>query len=118
MPEAMLLLAVFVAAYLGFAALAMSQDRHWHHVGGGRHCPRRTSLVLRCAGWALLLAALVLALVRDGASLGSLLWATVITVGALCVVATLFVAGALAASGGASPSTSRLRSAPSCVSFS
>jgi len=89
MPEAMLLLAVFVAAYLGFAALAMSQDRHWHLVGGGRHCPRRTSLVLRCAGWALLLAALVLALVRDGASFGSLLWATVITVGALCVVATL-----------------------------
>ena len=89
MPEAMLLLAVFVAAYLGFAALAMSQDRHWHHVGGGRHCPRRTSLVLRCAGWALLLAALVLALVRDGASFGSLLWATVITVGALLVVATL-----------------------------
>ena len=57
MPEAMLLLAVFVAAYLGFAALAVSQDRHWHHLGGGRHCPRRTSLVLRCAGWTLLLAA-------------------------------------------------------------
>lgn len=89
MPEAMLLLAVFVAAYLGFAALAMSQDRNWHHLGGGRHCPRRTSLALRCAGSTLLLAALVLALVRDGASFGSLLWATVITVGALCVVATL-----------------------------
>lgn len=89
MPDAILLLAIFAAAYLGFAALAMSQDRHWHHLGGGRHCPRRTCMVLRCAGWALLLAALVLALVRDGASFGSLLWATVITVGALAVVATL-----------------------------
>ena len=89
MPDAILLLAVFVAAYLGFAALAMSQDRHWHHLGGGRHCPRRACMVLRCAGWALLFGALVLALVRDGASFGSLLWATVITMGALCVVATL-----------------------------
>lgn len=89
MPEVILLLAVFVAAYLGFAALAMSQDRHWHHLGGGRHCPRRTSIVLRFVGWLLLLAALVLSLVRDGASFGSLLWATVITVCALAVVATL-----------------------------
>ena len=89
MPEMLLLLAVFVAAYLGFAALAMSQDRHWHHLGGGRHCPRRTSIVLRVVGWTLLLAALVLALVRDGASFGSLLWGTVITVCALAVVATL-----------------------------
>jgi Protein of unknown function (DUF3325) len=89
MPDAILLLAVFVAAYLGFAAMAMSQDRHWHHLGGGRHCPPRTSTLLRCAGWALLLAALVLALVRDGAAFGSILWATVITIGALSVVATL-----------------------------
>ena len=89
MPDAILLLAVFACAYLGFAALAMSQDRHWHHLGGGRHCPRRTCRVLRGAGWALLLAALMLALVRDGASFGSLLWVTVITVGALSVVATL-----------------------------
>ena len=89
MPEMLLLLAVFAAAYLGFAALAMSQDRHWHHLGGSRHCPRRTSIVLRVVGWALLLAALLLALVRDGAAFGSLLWITVITVGALLVVATL-----------------------------
>ena len=89
MPEVLLLFAVFAAAYFGFAALAMSQDRHWHHIGGGRHCPRRTSMMLRFVGWALLLAALVLALVRDGAAFGSLLWVTVITVGALLVVATL-----------------------------
>jgi hypothetical protein len=89
MPDAMLLVAVFAATYLGFAALAMSQDRHWHRLGGGRHCPRRAAVVLRIAGYALLLAALLLALERDGAGLGSLLWLTIITVGALCVVATL-----------------------------
>jgi hypothetical protein len=89
MPETILLLAVFACAYLGFAALAVSQDRHWHHLGGARHCPRRASVALRCAGWALLLAALALALLRDGAGFGSLLWGTSITIGALCVVATL-----------------------------
>lgn len=89
MPDALLLLGVFAGAYLGFAALAISQDRHWHHLGGARHCPRRACVVLRCAGWALLIVALVLALMRDGAGFGSLLWATVITVGALSVVATL-----------------------------
>ncbi|GEP54350.1 DUF3325 domain-containing protein [Reyranella soli] len=89
MPDALLLLGIFAGAYLGFAALAMSQDRHWHHLGGARHCPRRACMALRCAGWALLLASLVLALMRDGAGFGSLLWATVITVGALSVVATL-----------------------------
>ena len=71
------------------AALAMSQDRHWQHLGGGRHCPPRTSTALRCVGWALLLVAMVLALMRDGAAFGSFLWATVITIGALSVVATL-----------------------------
>ena len=89
MPEAILLLCLLACAYLGFAALAMSQDHHWHHLGGSRHCPRRACVVLRVAGWALLLAALVLALARDGAGFGSLLWGTIITIGALCVVATL-----------------------------
>lgn len=89
MPDAALLLAVFAACYLGFAALALSQDRHWHHVGGGRHCPHRTSMLLRRAGWGLLPAALVLAVVRDEASFGSLLWATTLGIAAFCVVATL-----------------------------
>jgi len=89
MPEVALLVGIFVACYLGFALLALSQDRHWHHAGGGRHCPRRTALVLRLAGYALLASALVLAIERDGASFGSLLWATAITIGALLVVATL-----------------------------
>lgn len=89
MPDALLLLAVVVSAYLGFAALAMSQDRHWHRLGGASRCPRRVSAVLRAAGCGLLLAALVLALVRDGVAFGFLLWATVITLAAFLVVATL-----------------------------
>lgn len=89
MPEAVLLVAVLVAVYGGFASLAMSQDRHWHALGGGRHCPRRVRIVLRLAGYGLLLAALSLSLVRDGPAFGSLLWVTALGTGALAVVATL-----------------------------
>ncbi|WP_421997918.1 DUF3325 domain-containing protein [Reyranella sp.] len=89
MPEAVLLAAVLAAVYGGFATLAMSQDRHWHALGGGRHCPRRARIVLRLAGYGLLFVALVLSLVRDGPAFGSLLWATAVGAGALAVVATL-----------------------------
>jgi hypothetical protein len=87
--EAVLLVALLVACYLGFAMLALSQDRHWHHLDRRRHCPLRAVLLLRMAGYGLLFAALVLALVRDGPGFGSLLWATMISIGALAVVATL-----------------------------
>jgi hypothetical protein len=87
--DVILLLAVAVACYVGFASLALSQDRHWHLVEGGRHCPPFLVVPLRAGGLAFLLLALVLALLRDGASFGSLLWATMISVTALAVVATL-----------------------------
>ncbi len=84
-----LLLALLVVSYLGFALLALSQDRHWHHVSGARHCPQRIVLTLRTFGYALLLLALFLAVLRDGPSFGTLLWGTTISVVALAVVATL-----------------------------
>lgn len=92
MPElvqALLRIAVFATCYLGFALLALSQDRHWHGVGGERHCPLPTMRLLRVAGYGLLLGALVLALMGDGASFGALLWATTISAGAFAVVCTL-----------------------------
>jgi hypothetical protein len=76
---AVLLVAVLGATYLGFALLALSQDRHWHHLGGARHCP----------AYALLLASLGLSLVRDGPGFGALLWATILSVCAVAVVGTL-----------------------------
>jgi hypothetical protein len=84
-----MLVTLVVACYFGFALLALSQDRHWHHVEGTRHCPPRLVIPLRCAGFASLLLALTLALFRDGASFGALLWATMISMGAFAVVATL-----------------------------
>ena len=87
--ETALLAATAAACYFGFALLALSQDRHWHQVEGARHCPPRIVIPLRTAAFACLLLALVLALQRDGAGFGSLLWGTIISVCAFAVVATL-----------------------------
>lgn len=87
--SAVLLALVFASTYLGFALLALSQDRHWHHLGGARRCPARAAMVLRVSGYGLLLASLILALVRDGTSFGALVWVTTLSVGACAVVGTL-----------------------------
>jgi hypothetical protein len=89
MRDAAFLVAALIVVYLGFALLAVSQDRHWHHLGGARHCPTRASMLLRIGGCALLIAALILLLVSDGAGFGSLLWATMLSIGAVAVVGTL-----------------------------
>lgn len=87
--ETVSLSALAAACYLGFALLALSQDRHWHQVDGARHCPPRLLIPLRTAGFTCLLLALVLALQRDGAGFGTLLWGTMVSIGAFAVVATL-----------------------------
>lgn len=89
MTDAALLVALLAASYAGFALLALSQDRHWHHLGGERRCPTTLATVLRSIGAALLASALALALVRDGLAFGALLWSTVISVCAFAVVCTL-----------------------------
>lgn len=86
---AALLIALVVASYCGFALLALSQERHWQRAGGSLPCPARLVVPMRALGYGLLLAALALALLRDGASFGSLVWATMLSVGALLVVGTL-----------------------------
>lgn len=89
MPDALLLIAVVATCYLGFALLALSQDRHWHHLGGARHCPARLVGPLRTGGYSLLLVGLVASLARDGANFGPLLWATLLGIAAFAVVCTL-----------------------------
>lgn len=86
---AALLIALVLASYCGFALLALSQERHWRRAGGSLPCPARLVVPMRVLGYGLLLAALALALVRDGASFGSLVWATMLSVGAIAVVGTL-----------------------------
>jgi len=89
MPDSLLLLALFAAAYAGFALLALSQARHWRTVVGAAALPRSRVLLLRTLGGALIALSLLLALMRDGASFGSLLWATAISLAALAVAFTL-----------------------------
>jgi len=89
MPDSLLLLALLAAAYAGFALLALSQARHWRAVVGAAALPRRRVLVLRSIGGVLIALSLMLSLLRDGASFGSLLWATAISLAALAVAFTL-----------------------------
>ena len=86
---AALLIALVLATYGGFALLALSQNRHWQRAGGAVSCPARLVVPMRTLGYGLLLVALALALVRDGAGFGGLVWATMLSVGALSVVGTL-----------------------------
>jgi hypothetical protein len=87
--EAALAIAVLVFVYLGFTLLALSQDRHWLHLCGERQCPRGVALSLRIAGFASLAVGLCLAVFRDGAGFGSLVWMTTLTVTSFAVVCTL-----------------------------
>jgi len=89
MSESLLLLGVFAAAYAGFALLALSQGRHWGAVAGTAPLCRVQIILLRAIGGAMIALSLVLALMRDGASFGSLLWATAISLAALAVAFTL-----------------------------
>jgi hypothetical protein len=87
--EATLIVAVLAISYLGFALLALSQDRHWLHLCGARHCPPGIARRLRVAGYTSLAAGLWLALLRDGPGFGSLVWVTTLTVASFAVVCTL-----------------------------
>jgi biopolymer transport protein ExbB len=87
--EIVLLLALAVACYMGFAMLALSQARHWQQTGGRPPLTRAKVMAFRVGGYSLLLAGLAIALWRDGPGFGSLLWGTMISVAALAVVATL-----------------------------
>jgi len=89
MSDSLYLLTLLAAAYAGFALLALSQARHWRTVVGAAALPRRRVLVLRTLGGALIALSLILALMRDGPSFGSLLWATAISLAALAVAFTL-----------------------------
>jgi hypothetical protein len=84
-----LLLALALASYGGFALLALSQDRHWERVGGARCCPERLARPMQLAGGILLVTSLFLSLWRDGPGFGALLWATMLSVGAVVVTCTL-----------------------------
>lgn len=90
MHDALSLLAVFALVYLGFAALALTIERHWRDLVDGRGGPlHRTAMRLRLSGLVCATVALGVAVLRDGVPFGFLLWTLALSVGALAVSATL-----------------------------
>ena len=89
MPQSVLLIATVLAAYLGFALLALGQERHVRRVAALDPPRGLRLLALRVAAGIALALSLTLALLRDGPSFGALLWATAISLAALAVAFTL-----------------------------
>jgi len=86
----MMLAAVFITAWLGFALLALSQSKHWRRVTGTETPPSLARVsAYRAIAATLLTISLALALLSDGPSFGFLLWATTISIAALAVAFTL-----------------------------
>lgn len=89
MPDAALLLACWLASYLGFALLALSQPRHWRSAGGAAGPTGARAVAYRIAACAALIASFAAAVLRDGAGFGAVLWVTSLSLGGVCLVATL-----------------------------
>ena len=89
MASVLLLIALFLAAYFGFALLALAQARPWQRISQIPTLIGVRRLTLRTLGGLALLLSLVLCLVRDGPSFGALLWATAISIAAAAVAFTL-----------------------------
>lgn len=85
----LLLLALLGVTYAGFAALALSQRPNWDILMLRRRFPAHLVRTLRACGFALLVSALSIALVRDGPSFGAILWTIMLAIGAALVAATL-----------------------------
>lgn len=80
------LLALISVLYLGFALLALIQERDRRTLG---IAGRAATVLLRVAGYGLIAVVLPIALWRNGPGFAALLWATLISIGALAVVCTL-----------------------------
>ena len=87
--QGVLLLGTALAAYLGFALLALGQGRHLRRVAALDPPRGLRLLALRVAAGIALALSLTLALLRDGPSFGALLWATAVSLAALAVALTL-----------------------------
>lgn len=78
-------LALIFVLHLGFALLALSQDRNWRLVVAALPLSRSRKIALRIVGYALLALGLSLALWRDGPGFGSLMWGTLISLAACAI---------------------------------
>lgn len=87
--DACSLVAVFATAFAGFMLFALSQPRHWRTFFPKSIITRSMNVVFRVTATAVLCISLAVALWRDGASFGALLWSVAISLAGLAVVAIL-----------------------------
>lgn len=88
MTAVLLLLATFAIAALGFAMAALSQKQHWQLLHSAVAAPEPPRW-LRAVGWFLIGLAVIPAIARDSLAFGLLLWATILTMSGLLVIACL-----------------------------
>jgi len=72
----------------GFASLALGMDKHWKQVWNSELGVRRRT-ALRFSGWVLLAAALVVAVMGLGTSIGIVVWVGSLSGAGLAVVVAL-----------------------------
>lgn len=89
MHDAWLLMTSALASLLGFAMLALSQDRHWTHVTGLHPTRRALTIALRWAGLCIQAVVCVPLVVSQGPGFGALLWGLGLTLMAVTVTSVL-----------------------------
>ncbi len=89
MPDSLLYAVALVANLTGLAWLALSMDVHWEQVRGPVPAPRRTVVLLRWLGAAVVASSLAVCLSVDHGSMASLVWFMVLAGSALTIAFTL-----------------------------
>lgn len=84
----MTVLATFLLALAGFAALALSMQKH-HRDVLGRASPRSRELLFGSGGWLLLAVSLFSAIAGADLFVGIVLWLGLVTIAALAVAMVL-----------------------------
>lgn len=89
MRNAWLLLTALLAAFIGFAWLALAMETHWRQVVKSGSLQRKSVFVLRMAGALALTLSLGLCLQVDHVSMASLVWVMSLAAAALAVTFVL-----------------------------
>jgi uncharacterized membrane protein len=89
MRELLLTLAACVFALLGFALLALSQERHLDHFFESNRPPAKNIRAQIAIGFIAISSSLPICISAQGASFGSLLWLMLICAAAMAVALTL-----------------------------
>ena len=71
-------------ALIGCSLLALSQNRHWRAVVGGKP-PAQTASAARGRGWILVFITLLFCVLRDGESFAAVLWPLLLAAAAFLV---------------------------------